>query len=166
MFNKFSAIICIIFLSACGSTKKRDNDTPAPAPQPTPTPSGQTGDATVTTPILPPSEGIASKNSKFVTKLEWLTGPKAEDYVKARLTFALADRSAPKMLKDIIFDPQMPSMGHGTSTLDQKIDIDSASPYVAVVDGIYFIMGGRWEIRITATVDSTTDIVTIPVDVP
>ena len=166
MFNKFFVVISIIFLTACGSSKNNGNDTPTP--QPTPTPSGKTGDATGTTPtpIFSPTEGIASKKSKFVAKLEWLTGPKAEDYVKARLTFALADRSAPKALKDIVFDPQMPSMGHGTSTIDQKIEIDATTPYVAVVEGIYFIMGGPWEIRVTATVDDATDMVAIPVDVP
>jgi hypothetical protein len=164
MFNKPFVFVCLILLSGCGSSKSDDNDTPAP--QPTPTASGKTGDVTGTTPILSPSEGIASKNSKFVAKLEWITGPKAKDYVKAKMTFALADRSAPKTLKDIVFDPQMPSMGHGTSTIDQKIEIDATTPYVAIVEGIYFIMGGPWEIRVTATVDDATDMVAIPVDVP
>lgn len=164
MYKNILAIVTIAMLSACGSSKKEDSD--KPTPQPTEAPSGKTGDATGTTPILSPSEGVASKNSKFVAKLEWLSGPKAEDYVKAKLTFALADRSAPKAIKDIKFDPQMPSMGHGTSTIDQKIELDATIPYVAVVDGIYFIMGGPWEIRVTATVDDATDTVAIPVDVP
>jgi hypothetical protein len=116
--------------------------------------------------ILKEGEGQVSKGGKFIVKLEWLSDAKAERFVKARLTFATPQRTKASSVSAIIFDPQMVSMGHGTSVKDQVISAEANSKHILTVDKVYFIMGGPWEIRVTAEVDGAIDTATINVDIP
>ena len=168
-----AAIVSVSCVSSCGGSKKDDDQTPNSSPIATPLPteappafqppSPKSEDSTA---IFKPNEGIAAKQGKFVVKLDWLSGPKSEDFVKARLTFATTQRAVPSTVSDVVFNPQMPSMGHGTSMDDQTIAADESSTNVFIVDGIWFIMGGPWEILVTAKVDGISDTAAIPVDVP
>ena len=111
------------------------------------------------------AEGILSKAGHFVVKLEWPGGAKAEQYIQARLAFATASRVRPDSVTGIVFDPQMPSMGHGTATEDQVITAVGDSVWDFKVDGVYFIMDGPWEINVTAVVNGQLDTAAIPVEV-
>ncbi len=113
-----------------------------------------------------PVDGVLSKDEAFSASLAWLQGPVANDYSKAQLVFTSADGEPATNVAEIIFDPQMPSMQHGTATDDQVITAADDSQHRFVVDGIYFIMGGPWEINVTATVNGRRDTAAIPVDVP
>jgi hypothetical protein len=172
-------LICIaLAISSCGflkgpsdgdSSGKTDKTVPAnPEPKKPSTDAVPQSNPNPKAPIviLKPDEGIASKENLFILKFEWLTNLKSEELLKSKMTFAHSDRSAPTKVTSIVFDPQMPSMHHGTSTTDQKLIPDGNNSYVFVEEGVYFIMGGAWEIRITATGDGVTDQVVVPVNVP
>jgi|GEM_PF-588330 len=149
-------IFTIILLPSCASSIEAQGEKPLDRSQGTP-PVKLTGDA----------EGVMSKAGHFVVKLDWPDGAKAEQYIKARLAFATADRFRPETVTDIVFDPQMPSMGHGTATEDQVISAvgDGRPAWEFQVDGVYFIMDGPWEINVTAVVNGLMDTAAIPVDV-
>ncbi|MGE0174944.1 MAG: hypothetical protein AB7T49_19280 [Oligoflexales bacterium] len=156
----FVTLIFALGVSACGIDSKNKK---APKPDPT-SPEASKTEPEVSDTDLRENE-ILSKNKKFATSLEWVSEPKAESYVSARLTFILPDRKIPETVSNIVFDPQMSSMGHGTSTADQTIRQSESATNVFIVDHIYFIMGGSWEIRLTAKVNGSSDTVTIPVEV-
>lgn len=169
LFPKILLLIAFVSpLAGCGSSKGGGDDRQPTPNEPTQTPA--------TKPAAKPpdqddqtlfslTEGTTSTNGLFVAKLEWTSDVVAESFVNAKLTFASRDRKVPQAVTDIVFDPQMPSMGHGTSTEDQKI-VEDVVHYAFKVSDIYFIMGGKWEIRVTAKVDNTIDTVTFPVNIP
>jgi hypothetical protein len=86
--------------------------------------------------------------------------------VSAKLTFLASNGLPAQSVSNIKFNPWMPSMGHGTSTADQRITAVTGTTNEFLVTGIFFSMGGDWEIQVTATVDGTTDQAAIAVSVP
>ena len=150
--SPFLPCIALILLISCGDLKTQKRNTTDE--------SSRQSDA-----IMAAGRSL-SKNGIFAAKVEWLTGPIAEDYSKARLTFLTPTNRAPDTVSDIQFTPFMPSMGHGTLVKEQKITAEAGSPNIFQVDKIYFVMGGPWEIRLTATVDGRKDLAVIPVKVP
>jgi hypothetical protein len=116
-------------------------------------------------PVFGENEGVLSRAGHFAVKIEWPAGAKAEEYIKARLTFATGARLKPASVTGIVFDPQMPSMGHGTVTDDQVLTSVGDSGYEFQVAGVYFIMGGPWEIDVTAIVNGQMDTAAVPVEV-
>ena len=110
--------------------------------------------------------GIESQNKKFIAKLEWLSPLKASEYLDARLTVSTMNHAAPAAVAVSKFDPQMPSMGHGTAVDEQTITQDPVNAAVFNILKVFFIMGGPWEIYVTVKVDEIEDVVTIPVDIP
>jgi hypothetical protein len=163
----FTTLLILTSLLACGySQNKKDPIPEAPLPLPS------TADGLAATEeqkldlVIPEDLGFASQNKHFVATLEWLSPLKAKQKLKARLIFATSQRTAPTSVSEIIFDPQMRSMGHGTYTDDQVITKEGSSEYIFAVEGIYFTMGGPWEVDITAEVDGNTDTVVIPVKIP
>jgi hypothetical protein len=107
-----------------------------------------------------------SEQSKFKVKLAWTSGPVANDYSTALLSFELADQAKIETVEVVGFDPQMPSMGHGTETEDQEFLPVLDRPDQIEVKGIYFIMGGPWLIHVDARVNGALDRVDIEVRVP
>ncbi len=148
--SKSAIFFAVVLLSSCASSIEAQGVKPADKPT-----LQLTGDA----------EGILSKGGHFVVKLTWPEGAKAEQYIKARLAFATAARFRPETVSGIVFDPQMPSMGHGTATEDQVVSAVGESVWDFQVDGVYFIMGGPWEINVTAVVNGQLDTAAIPVEV-
>lgn len=112
--------------------------------------------------VLEPGQGIASARGAFIAHLTWPLGLASESEIKARLTFAKIDRTKPATVILTKFDPQMPSMGHGTDVADQAFVAEDA--HVVRIDGVWINMGGDWVIRVHATVDGEADVVEIPVD--
>lgn len=86
--------------------------------------------------------------------------------VSALFTLRLPDSSIPKSVTEMDIDPWMPSMGHGTYRGDQKITAIDPALGLFRVDGLYFTMGGPWELRIDATVNGTKDRVLLSVGIP
>lgn len=106
----------------------------------------------------------------FNANLEWLEGPRVEDYSTARLTITDSNGAVPVTVTDVSFEPMMPTHGHGSFMDDQQIIPTEGMPHVFTVKGIYFTMKGtgpdHWVINIAATVDGLRRMVQIPVDVP
>jgi YtkA-like len=98
-----------------------------------------------------------SARRTFGVTWSWDTAVKAETFVNAEVTFITPEGKAPDSVVDIEIDPWMPSMGHGTATDDQQISPVIGSPGKFKIKGIYFIMGGPWEIRLKATVNGSAD---------
>lgn len=138
---------------AAGSGDAEGTNPPKTDPPPVEPPKNEDGDE----PIIGADLGVGSKGGQFVVVLEWQTPLEAEEYLSARLTFADAVRKQPASVADVAFEPWMPSMGHGTAMDDQTITADAASPYIFAVSDAYLIMGGEWEIKVTATVNGVRD---------
>lgn len=182
LHNLAIALVLSLSLSGCGSSnsdggdgnnkpqppadEQRPTTEPPPAEENKPPEVNPDSDDKPNATVFSLTEGTISKKGHFVAKLDWLSNLKAETFVHAQISFATKNRQKPRSVKNIIFDPQMPSMGHGTSTEDQRMTQDNELTYVFKVDDIYFIMGGQWEIRVTATVDDVDDMATFPVEVP
>ncbi|MEI8026684.1 MAG: hypothetical protein WCI18_10080 [Pseudomonadota bacterium] len=64
------------------------------------------------------------------------------------------------------FKPTMPSMGHGTDTSNLAFEPSTQIKDRVKVKGIWFNMGGPWEISISAKLNGVSDQVTIKVEVP
>jgi hypothetical protein len=107
-----------------------------------------------------------SNEAKFKARLSWISGPVANDYSSAMLSFELPDQAKIESVEVVSFDPQMPSMGHGTETEDQEFVPVADRPDQVEVRGIYFIMGGPWVIYLDARVNGELDRVEIGVRVP
>ena len=108
----------------------------------------------------------SSKEAIYVAKIDWQTPLKSETLLTAKLSFTGPNGAAVQTVENIVFTPWMPTMGHGTSTLNQKISLIPGTTNTYLVEGIYFIMGGDWEIRLTATVNGRTDSANLPVHLP
>ena len=106
----------------------------------------------------------------FKADLVWIEGPVVEAYSSAKLTFWLTDGSKPSSVSDIVFEPMMPTHGHGTFTDDQEIIATPGESNVFTIKNIYFVMKGsgadHWLIDITATVDGKRSKIQVPADVP
>lgn len=167
----------LIVLAGCGRGDGPASEAPVPGADPsgdanpppttdtTPPPPAEGGGETQNKPT-PPAEpailaenvGTASQNGHFVVLLEWQSELKAEEYLNAKLTFADGSRLQPQTVTDVAFEPWMPSMGHGTAMDDQTVSGDSESANVFLVKDAYLIMGGEWEIKVTATVNGVKDV--------
>ena len=55
---------------------------------------------------------------------------------------------------------------HGTAMKDQKIIPVAGQVGRFTIDGIYLIMGGPWDIRVTAKVNGSVDTATVAVTAP
>ena len=108
----------------------------------------------------------SSKEAVYVAKLDWQTPLKSETALTAMLSFTGPDGNAAQTVENIVFTPWMPTMGHGTSTVNQKISLVPGTTNTYLVEGVYFIMGGDWEIRLTATVNGRKDSANLPVHLP
>lgn len=159
---------------ACGSGHSSDRADETPAPQTPPAtppdsppadnpPTDETGDPQ---PLFDLKLGHLSTNHSFIAKLDWIKGPVAQADSHATLTFVTSSGLAPSTVTDVVFNPQMPSMGHGTAMDDQVIRVDATKPYIFDVNGIYFIMGGSWVVHVTATVDGQRDVADFSAVVP
>ncbi|MBI3295934.1 MAG: hypothetical protein HYZ71_14505 [Deltaproteobacteria bacterium] len=113
--------------------------------------------------VEPLKGAIESENKVFSVTPTWLTGPVARNYSSVRLSLSAAE-GVVATTDEITIDPQMPAHGHGTSTDDQVITIESSQS--VRVEGIYFVMGGAWVIHLSAKVNGKTDTALIPVEVP
>lgn len=108
----------------------------------------------------------SSALNHYTAKLDWQSPLAARTPVSAKLTFLASNGLPAQSVSNIKFNPWMPSMGHGTSTADQRITAVSGTSNEFLVTGIFFSMGGDWEIQLTATVDGTIDQAAIAVSVP
>jgi hypothetical protein len=64
------------------------------------------------------------------------------------------------------FEPTMPTMGHGTDTTKISYEASSKGKNFIKVKGIWFNMGGSWEIAVTASINGTSDKAIIKLEVP
>jgi len=132
--------LCVLLCQACSTHNKAD----APAS----------------------TEGVASKNSTFFVIMDWTTGPKSAATSAATLSFYDANHHQPISVDSVAVAPWMTTMGHGTSMKDQKIVPVAGQVGRFTIDGIYLIMGGPWDIRVTAKVNGSMDTATVAVTAP
>lgn len=178
------ALAGLMVLGGCGRGDGPASEAPVPAASPSedanpppstdsPAPPAAKGDGKPQDPAPPPApppveptifaqdEGNTSKNGNFVVVLAWQSELLAEEYLNAKLTFADSLRLLPLTVTDVAFEPWMPSMGHGTTMDDQRVSEDAEAANVFLVKDAYLIMGGEWEIRVTATVNGVRDVALI-----
>ncbi len=136
--------LCVFLCQACSTHSKAD----APAVMPAST------------------EGVASKNGTFFLKMDWTTGPKSAATSAATLSFYDANHHQAISVDSVAVVPWMTTMGHGTAMKDQKIVPVAGQVGHFTIDGIYLIMGGPWDIRVTATVNGSVDTATVAVTAP
>ncbi len=104
-------------------------------------------------------------NRKITLSLTWTANLVAENFLNAKLKFAVSDQSKVEKVTISKFKPWMPTMGHGTYTDKQKVIVSPEDPSVLTVENVYFTMGGPWEIEVGATVDGLPYDSKIPVTV-
>jgi hypothetical protein len=92
---------------------------------------------------------LTSTGGSFAVKASWLTRVNELEYESVFLTFHDPKTGEPiPMEPQLFFDPQMPSMGHGTATEEQTFTFGEESTSV-LVKNVFFIMGGDWTITLT-----------------
>jgi|GEM_PF-1390045 len=88
---------------------------------------------------------IKSESGNKHLRWVWCDQPTAEQFVRARLQiFDVAG-----VADQLVVDPQMPSMGHGTYVDEQVVAVVDAAVGIVDVSGIYFIMGGDWDVYVS-----------------
>lgn len=150
------SVCTLFFLLAFGCGKESRSREPGAEPSPP-----QSDNITAGS----PRPDVWSERRRFRVNWAWDTAVKAEALVSAVLTFVTPEGKSPNSVAQIEIDPWMPSMGHGTATVDQVIVPAHGRPGVFQINGLYFIMGGPWEIRIRATVDGSEDRAALKVNV-
>jgi hypothetical protein len=103
---------------------------------------------------------ILSESSDSSIQWIWCDVPKPEAYLRARMQISGVDV---RSTSDLVVDPQMPSMGHGTYVDEQAVKPLLGSESVFDVSGIYFIMGGDWDIYVTVLTTVGSERFTLPV---
>jgi hypothetical protein len=109
--------------------------------------------------------GVVARQGGFTARLTWLSGDvKSEHYLTALVTFYSPTGVLASQVSGVEFVPTMPSMGHGTAMDEQVIRV--TGPSEVTVEKAYLIMGGAWDIAVSATVDGVRDTVHFKVEVP
>lgn len=119
------------------------------------------------TPLFAAADGHGSQNGKWQARLEWTQGPTAQEDGESIAYLTLADDTffAPTTISDFRIKPWMKIHGHGTGNLVPTISPAKDNPSKFLVSGIYFLMSGRWELQINATVNGNPDYLEVNVDV-
>lgn len=160
----FGTSIIVVAMSACGSKSKDSNDDKS-GNQDQVALSGTCNKSEVTG-IVQASEVVASKNSKYCIKLEWIKGPVVDDYSEAKITFTTPALGEPKTVEAVKVTPWMKLHGHGTGDVQPELKPLGGKTNVFGVTNIYFIMSGPWELNIEATIDGVADSLEYSVKVP
>lgn len=97
---------------------------------------------------------LSSENAAFAVSFAWFTKVVEAEFETVLLNFTDPSTKAPLSMASIVsFDPQMPSMGHGTYTKKQTFQWSEDSTS-ALVENVFFTMGGDWTIEVKATTGS------------
>lgn len=78
-------------------------------------------------------------------------------------TLALSDRAGAVTAETIAVDPQMPSMGHGSS-VTPRVTAQSAGLYR--VEDVVFTMPGTWDVHVRITVEGRESARTFRYEIP
>jgi hypothetical protein len=155
--KKLSIVLLSVCLGACGENKKSDQPSPS---------NSDGGKITAITSDGKTSTSVTATGGLYVIEWTWTSPLVALGSVSSEFTIKLPDSAVPHTISDIDIDPWMPSMGHGTYRGDQKITATDATKGDFKAEGLYFTMGGPWELRIDAVVNNKKDRVLIAVDIP
>lgn len=145
--TKYFCILGILLALGCGS--RSESTEPGAEPPP---PQSDNVAAAPSAPV-----DTWSARSTFGLTWSWVSPVKSEQLLEAEFTIVPPTGQSLSSVENLKIEPWMPSMGHGTSTRDQKISPVDGQLGKFKVSGIYFIMAGPWEIRLTATVNGTPD---------
>jgi len=107
-----------------------------------------------------------SKNKQYKAKVVFEGKIKALEPLSGELHVESSNGAPITSLVVETFVPTMPSMGHGTDNSRLSFEPNSQSPNTVKIKGIWFNMGGPWEIAVGAKVNGTSDTVLIKVEVP
>jgi len=111
-------------------------------------------------------ERVIALQDDVVASLDWVSVLRAGEYLAARLVFKNSRGMPLTQVELQDFDPQMPSMGHGTDTSSQAYVTVAGENGQIEVRGIYFIMGGDWVVGVTAKIDGQSRKFSFDVKVP
>ena len=107
-----------------------------------------------------------SKNKQFQAKLVFDGKVKALELLSGNLQFEASNSTPITSVVIESFVPTMPSMGHGTDNSRLSFETNGQNSDKVKVNGIWFNMGGPWEISVGAKVNGTSDVVVIKIEVP
>lgn len=152
MRNLLNLILLLGLSIKCGQEKKAGGDSPTPV-----TDGGKSANGA--------DQGTPSDSKLFRVIWNWESEPKAETKVRASFTLSPYQEAVPSSFTQVEVEPWMPSMGHGTYTDEQKLTPIADRPGAYQVEGLYFIMGGPWEIKVSASLSGIRDVARIRVNV-
>lgn len=100
---------------------------------------------------------IPMYNKEVCVQIEWIKGPllKVENSFKMIVTDKTGNKFNPSAIEVELW---MPSMGHGSSPTSVSAVVDGEF----LVNSIYFIMRGDWDVIIRLKVDNKVDEVSLP----
>ncbi len=108
-----------------------------------------------------------SDHGQYFASLNWLQGPTFGAYSRAELIIGNAEQKAASTVTDLQVLPWMKIHGHGSGKMQPTLRLkDPAQPHIFIIENIYFVMSGPWELRISATVEGISDSMEVGVVVP
>lgn len=110
--------------------------------------------------------GSQSEQAAFRLAVEWLEGPAISETNRCRLVFFDKQGQAAHTVSGVKLKQWMKSMNHGAATIDLELSHEAERADAVLVSGLYFSMGGPWELLVSATVNGTTDKIEYAVEVP
>lgn len=94
---------------------------------------------------------LSSENATFAVSFSWFTRVVEAEFETVLINFTDPNTKEPLTMTALLtFDPQMPSMGHGTYKKKQTFQLSKDSTS-AIVENVFFTMGGDWTIEVKAT---------------
>jgi hypothetical protein len=107
-----------------------------------------------------------SQNQTYRVQLSMNSPVKAVEFLEGELIFESLSGLPIEGVAVNSFQPTMPAMGHGTDTTKIAFAESGKGKNHIKVNGIWFNMGGSWEIAITTTISGASDKAIIKVEVP
>ena len=109
---------------------------------------------------------VNSQNQTYRVQLVMDSPVKALELLEGDLVFESLSGLPIEVVTVNSFQPTMPTMGHGTDTTKIAFEASAKGKNRIKVKGIWFNMGGSWEISISTTIQGASDKATIKVEVP
>jgi hypothetical protein len=158
-------------VSACGWPSDESKETNPPQGKVVETPTEEKSEKlpepkTTAEKIFLADEGVEADNGAFSVKAEWVAGPSATEENRLKLVFATRERSLPSSTKIEKFLPWMTVHGHGAPMRSIKVTANKEHENVFLVEGLYLIMSGPWDLFITAQINGKPGKATVKVEVP
>ncbi len=106
-----------------------------------------------------PADGLAARSGEYtlqVVDADWVP-----EVGRTSVHLHLSSRGGPVAASDLAVEPWMPQHGHGSSVRPRSTDLGDGT---WLVEDLVFTMPGRWELRVTCTIDGAARRFVVVVD--